>query len=69
LEELPKHTEAAGTPTETTLSRRNEGKRERANDNTLLNNLPAEDEGEMTAMAKAFLEARQRSKEEAEESE
>ncbi len=69
LEELPKHSEAASTPTETTTSRRSEGKRERASDNTLLNNLPAEDEGEMTAMAKAFLEARQRSKEESEESE
>ena len=46
--------------------RRNE-RRERANENPLLNRLPSEEVGETTAMAEAFrAAARQRSKEETE---
>jgi small subunit ribosomal protein S1 len=53
--------------------RDNKGERrerpERANENPLLNNLPSSEEGETTAMAEAFrAAARQRSKEESEES-
>jgi small subunit ribosomal protein S1 len=48
---------------------RNE-RRERANENPLLSNLPMGDEGETTAMAEAFrAAARQRSKEETETAE
>jgi small subunit ribosomal protein S1 len=57
------HAETTGGP-----PRRHEGKndkRERANENPLLNNLPGGDIGETTAMAEAFrAAARQRSKEE-----
>jgi small subunit ribosomal protein S1 len=44
-------------------------RRERTQDNALLNILPQEDEGELTAMAEAFRAARQRSKDESETSE
>ncbi len=51
-----------------TIRRENKGERkERVNENPLLNNLPLGDEGETTAMAEAFrAAARQRSKEEPE---
>jgi len=62
------HAETTGGP-----PRRHEGKnekRERANENPLLNNLPGGDIGETTAMAEAFrAAARQRSKEENETTE
>jgi len=62
------HAETTGGP-----PRRHEGKnekRERANENPLLNNLPGGDIGETTAMAEAFrAAARQRSKEETETTE
>src|SRR6266849_2655681 len=62
------HAETAGGP-----PRRHEGKnekRERANENPLLSNLPGVDSGETTAMADAFrAAARQRSKEETETTE
>src|SRR6266849_5555711 len=62
------HAETTGGP-----PRRHEGKnekRERANENPLLSNLPGVDSGETTAMADAFrAAARQRSKEETETTE
>jgi len=62
------HAETTGGP-----PRRHEGKndkRERANENPLLSNLPGGDIGETTAMAEAFrAAARQRSKEENETTE
>ncbi len=62
------HAETTGSP-----PRRHEGKnekRERANENPLLNNLPGGDIGETTAMAEAFrAAARQRTKEENETTE
>jgi small subunit ribosomal protein S1 len=64
------HAETTGGAT---TPRRHEGKnekRERANENPLLSNLPAGDTGETTAMAEAFrAAARQRSKEENETTE
>ena len=67
------------TPTaekETSAAARREGRNERrdrperANENPLLSHLPKEDEGETTAMAEAFrAAARQRSKDETEDSE
>jgi len=67
------------TPTaekETSAAARREGRNERrdrperANENPLLSHLPKEDEGETTAMAEAFrATARQRSKDETEDSE
>jgi small subunit ribosomal protein S1 len=75
LEETSARQESGASHTETTggAPRRFEGKnekRERANDNPLLNNLPGGDIGETTAMAEAFrAAARQRSKEENETTE
>src|SRR5256885_543596 len=70
LEETSARQESGASHAETTAGapRRLEGKnekRERANENPLLNNLPGGDIGETTAMAEAFrAAARQRSKEE-----
>ena len=75
LEETSARQEPGAPHSETTggAPRRNEGKnekRERANENPLLNNLPGGDIGETTAMAEAFrAAARQRSKEENETTE
>jgi small subunit ribosomal protein S1 len=73
LEELAAHPESATPSLEATgTQRRNEGKgerRDRANENPLLSGLPAGETGETTAMAEAFrAAARQRTKEEIEES-
>ncbi len=70
LEDLTAHpessAEAAGA-TGASPTKRNEGKRERANENPLLSGLPSSDVGETTAMAEAFrAAARQRTKEEIE---
>ena len=77
LEETPAQSEAPSQEGEkegntTRREGRNERRErpERANENPLLSNLPAGDEGETTAMAEAFrAAARQRSKEETEASE
>ncbi len=73
LEETSSRQEVTSAPVENSTSRRGEGKserRERANDNLLLGNLPLGPEGETTAMAEAFRRAdRQRSKEDTEASE
>ena len=75
LEETSARQEPGAPHSETTggAPRRHEGKnekRERANENPLLNNLPGGDIGETTAMAEAFrAAARQRSKEENETTE
>jgi small subunit ribosomal protein S1 len=75
LEETSARQEPGAPHAETTggAPRRHEGKnekRERANENPLLNNLPGGDIGETTAMAEAFrAAARQRSKEENETTE
>jgi len=74
LEEAPTHAEAPASEGEKEAgATRREGKnerRERANENPLLSNLPSSEGGETTAMAEAFrAAARQHTKEETEASE
>jgi len=68
-EEAPAHPEKESSATRRDTKGERRERSERANENPLLNNLPMGEEGETTAMAEAFrAAARQRSKEESEES-
>jgi small subunit ribosomal protein S1 len=69
LEALPAAPEHGHARRHEGRGERRERPSERALENPVLNNVPADNEGEMTAMAEAFRAARQRAKEDAETAE